>query len=101
MTPSEYRYQIEKIYSESLSIFDWLISNDQFKDFVLMAKTAGTGSLVLDNWKIYLDGGGDSDDFYDWWSENRPDKMDSQELAKVEEVKKSPFAAVKKKVRMK
>lgn len=101
MTPSEYRYHIEKIYSEVSGKMDWLISDDQFNDFVLMAKTAGSGNLVLENWEIYLNGDGISDDFYEWWSEYRPDKLDGPIAPVIEEKKKSPFDAVRKELEKK
>lgn len=100
MTPSEYRYQIEKVYAECMNVNDWLLSNDQFQQFVLMAKEY-SGSLVLDNWKIFLNGGGASESFFDWWMEFRPDKLESGEIEKtVVERKKSPFDAVKNRVRI-
>ena len=100
MNPSEYRYQIEKIYAESLSVNDWLLTDDQFQQFVLIAKGCKSGGLVLDNWKIFIDGGGIVDDFYDWWLEQRPDKLEGSEQPVVPEKKKSPFDSVKKIVRM-
>lgn len=111
MTSSEYRYHIEKIYAEVIGVNDWLIKDDQFQEFVTVAKTAGTGNLVLENWKIYLSGGGASDDFYDWWCEYRPDKLEIEKVEVMESAgisgsvegekkKKSPFDSVKKIVGM-
>ena len=96
-----------------MSANDWLITEDQFQQFVLMAKASESGNLVLENWKIFLSGGGVYDDFYQWWMKYRPDK---QEIEKQETVmgagissaskngigekKKSPFDAVKKTIGM-
>lgn len=105
MNPSDYRYQIESIYADCLNVNDWLLTDDQFQQFVLMGKKY-KGGLVLDNWKIFLSGGGIVDDFYEWWMEYRPDRLEGdsgsgENSEKGEEKKKSPFDAVKKKVRMK
>ena len=101
MTPSEYRYKIELIHHEETGIKDFLLSEELFTLFIEMAKTAKTGNLVLENWKIFIGGGGSVNDFFDWWMENRPDKMDSDiEVENTIEKKKSPFDDVKKKVRM-
>ncbi len=54
----------------------------------------------LDNWKIFIDGGGIVDDFYDWWIKNRPDKLEDEDKPAEPEKKKSPFDRVKKVVKM-
>ncbi len=108
MKAAEYRYLIERTYSEVLDVNDWLLSDNQFLQFVSMAKTAGSGKLVLENWKIYLNGGGDPADFFDWWDQYRPDKLegdsdkiqDKEEVTKKVDGKSSPFDAVKKNVGM-
>ena len=103
MKPAEFRYIIERTYAEATNINDWLLSDDQFLQFVSMAKIGECGKLVIENWKIYLDGGGDPDDFFDWWEKYRPDKSgeEKEQSGPKEEVhqyfegKKSPFDAVR------
>jgi hypothetical protein len=112
MTSSEYRYHIEKIHYECIGDPSFLLSDEQFQQFVLMAKSATSGNLVLENWKIYLGGGGNYEDFYEWWCEYRPDKLEIDKQEDIvragvidgkdsgKEKKKSPFDAVKKRVRI-
>ena len=98
MKSSEYRYNIERIYFESTNINNWLLTDDDFKLFVDLAMSCKAGNLVLENWKIFLDGNGEKTtvEFFEWWSEYRPDKIEMVQPEK----KKSPFDEVKKRVGM-
>jgi len=92
MKPSEYRYQIESAHYEVTQKGDWLMNDSQFKLFADMARDCKSGELVLDNWKIFLGSdGGSPEDYFEWWNEYRPDKIDYEP-----EKKKSPFDGVKK-----
>ncbi len=102
MTPSEYRYHIEKTYVEIFEERSFLLTDDQFQLFSDMAKHCGKGSLVLDNWKIFLDGGGESpEDYFEWWNKYKPYESEETEKAvKWNPDKKSPFDEVKRKVKI-
>ena len=96
MTPSEYRYEIESAHYEITKNGFFLLTSDQFQLFADMARHSGSGSLVIDNWKIFLGGNGEKspESYFEWWNEYRPDKIDMVHPEK----KKSPFDDAKRKV---
>lgn len=104
MTQSEYRYEIEKAHYEITSNGSFLLTDSQFKLFADMARHSKTGSLVLDNWKIFLgsENNGTPEDYFEWWNKYKPWEIDDSEKAVKwnPEKKKSPFDAVKKRVEM-
>ena len=98
MKSSEYRYKIESIHFDCTDDPHWLLSDSDFKLFDDMALHCKAGNLVLENWKIFLDGRGEKspESYFEWWGVNRPDKIDMVHPEK----KKSPFDEVKKVVRI-
>lgn len=104
MTESQYRYEIEAAHYEITKDGSFLLSDDQFKLFADMARHSKSGSLVLDNWKIFLGGDGEKspESYFEWWNKYKPWENEDSEKAVVwnPDKKKSPFDAVKKKVGM-
>ncbi len=63
MTPADYR----KLIINETGLDSFRLSDDDFKTFADIARSWGSGKLVIDQWKKFLNTGNDSvSDFIEW-----------------------------------